>query len=140
MKEILSNKSRDFKDSYSLWRYNANTKNQYCSDIDFVEYTYYNGKIIPYVLIEIAEPTRSLSYCSWNYYLGVNGKKLNQAKVLDNLSKKLEIPWFIVLSFLDFNKERVFKIYNFEKDDENIYSEKEYLEWLNEKRLLQLKY
>ena len=107
-------------------------------DVDFVEYTYYNGEVIPYLLIEITEPINSLSYCNWDYYLKYKGKKYNQAKVLENLSKKIGVEWFIVITRLS-EQKRFFKIYNFEKNDENIYSEDEYIEWLNEKRLLKLK-
>lgn len=127
---MQKNKSRQLDNSYSDWRRTSETKtpNTYCLDIDFVEYIYKGDKIIPYVLIEVTEPTSDLQQCSW--LNNIINYKHQQVNVLRYFSSKMSIPWVIVLTNLNSENKRVFKVYSDDFLSEKIYNEKEYLEIL----------
>lgn len=134
---IYSNKSHNStENSYSLWRRSVNTKDQYCVDIDFIEYTFYNGILIPYLLIEMYEPKIHLYYCSYEKTMEY---KEQQILILKNFSNRMNIPWYLVLSQPSFPNQRIFKIYNDKRRENNILSEIQYLEWLQQKKDIAIK-
>lgn len=122
---ILKNNKHNF---YSEWRKKLNTSNKYCMDIDFVEYCFYENEIIPYALIEITEIENhnELENCTWNKNKMF---KKNHIKLLEFFSKKLQIPWFLVLTKVIKDK-RYFKIYNNELENEKVINERQFLDIL----------
>lgn len=129
-------KSRDKQDSYSQWRKDLKNfnneftlKNSYCLDVDFIEYTFINNEMLPYLIIEVTEPAMPLEACT--YYKNVQIYKEQQVKMMKILSKALNIPWIIVLSRIEDNV-RKFKIYGDKRMSEAIYSESDYIKLLSE--------
>ena len=123
------NKSRDNRCSYSQWRREVKKKNSYCLDIDFVEYMMVNDVRVPYALLEVNEPAMPLDSCNW--FKNVHTCKKEQVALLKEFSKRMKLPWFVVLFKVEDGIPK-FKVYNDKRQSENIYSEEEFLAILEE--------